>query len=172
MAVRHKPGRAGGRAACPPQPAPPASGAPAPRRHRNNPAAAPFAAACSRTARRLFWYLLACAIGVVVVRWLQSIEGVGMMWVFLSAVSQTDTRPHKASSTLSACRRVSAAASGEGTVLRAGWQPLPKTAAGQHSLHASGGLCSPAQLIATALWRAACGSPACALPADYGGLDD
>jgi hypothetical protein len=31
--------------------------------------------------------LLACAIGVVLVRWLQSIEGVGMMWVFLSAVS-------------------------------------------------------------------------------------
>ncbi|KAL4427949.1 hypothetical protein ABPG75_002038 [Micractinium tetrahymenae] len=40
----------------------------------------------SRTARRLFWYLLACAIGVVLVRWLQSIEGVGMMWVFLSAI--------------------------------------------------------------------------------------
>ena len=45
-------------------------------------------APCSRTARRLFWYLLACAIGVVLVRWLQSIEGVGMMWVFLSAVSE------------------------------------------------------------------------------------
>ncbi len=41
----------------------------------------------SRTARRLFWYLLACAIGVVLVRWLQSLEGIGMMWVFLSAVS-------------------------------------------------------------------------------------
>ena len=41
---------------------------------------------CSRTARRLFWYLLACAIGVVLVRWMQSIEGIGMMWVFLSAV--------------------------------------------------------------------------------------
>lgn len=40
----------------------------------------------SRTARRLFWYLLACAIGAVLVRWLQSLEGVGMMWVFLSAV--------------------------------------------------------------------------------------
>ncbi|KAL4858667.1 Pentatricopeptide repeat-containing protein [Chlorella vulgaris] len=40
----------------------------------------------SRTARRLFWYLLACAIGVVLVRWLQSIEGLGMMWVFLSAI--------------------------------------------------------------------------------------
>ncbi|EFN58086.1 expressed protein [Chlorella variabilis] len=39
-----------------------------------------------RTARRLFWYLLACAIGVVLVRWLQSIEGIGMMWVFLSAI--------------------------------------------------------------------------------------
>ena len=45
-------------------------------------------AACSRTARRLFWYLLACAIGVVLVRWLQSLEGIGMMWVFLSAVSR------------------------------------------------------------------------------------
>ncbi|KAI7837292.1 hypothetical protein COHA_008906 [Chlorella ohadii] len=40
----------------------------------------------SRTARRLFWYLLACAIGVVLVRWLQSLEGIGMMWVFLSAI--------------------------------------------------------------------------------------
>lgn len=42
---------------------------------------------CSRTARRIFWYLLACAIGAVLVRWLQSLEGIGMMWVFLSAVS-------------------------------------------------------------------------------------
>lgn len=42
----------------------------------------------SRTARRIFWYLLACAIGAVLVRWLQSLEGVGMMWVFLSAVSR------------------------------------------------------------------------------------
>jgi hypothetical protein len=40
----------------------------------------------SRTARRLFWYLLACAIGAVLVRWLQSLEGIGMMWVFLSAI--------------------------------------------------------------------------------------
>jgi hypothetical protein len=94
----------------------------------NNPAAAPFAAACSRTARRLFWYLLACAIGVVVVRWLQSIEGVGMMWVFLSAVSWTDTMPHPApqGSTPSACRRVSAATCVCGGTVPAFCIPCPK----------------------------------------------
>lgn len=44
--------------------------------------------ACSRTARRAFWYLLSCAVGVWLVRWLQTVEGLGMVWVFLSAVSQ------------------------------------------------------------------------------------
>lgn len=40
----------------------------------------------SRTARRAFWYVLSCAVGVWLVKWLQNVEGVGMVWVFLSAV--------------------------------------------------------------------------------------
>lgn len=39
-----------------------------------------------RTARRAFWYLLSCAVGLWLVKWLQNVEGVGMVWVFLSAV--------------------------------------------------------------------------------------
>ncbi|KAG7672552.1 hypothetical protein KSW81_001514 [Nannochloris sp. 'desiccata'] len=39
-----------------------------------------------RTARRAFWYVLSCAVGVWLVKWLQNVEGVGMVWVFLSAV--------------------------------------------------------------------------------------
>lgn len=40
----------------------------------------------SRTARRAFWYILSCALGLLLVRWLRTIEGLGMVWVFLSAV--------------------------------------------------------------------------------------
>ncbi|KFM25985.1 hypothetical protein F751_3623 [Auxenochlorella protothecoides] len=40
----------------------------------------------SRTARRVFWYLLSCALGLWLVRWLQTLEGMSMLWVFLSAV--------------------------------------------------------------------------------------
>jgi len=47
----------------------------------------PFPSAlCSRTARRAFWYVLSCVVGVWLVKWLQTIEGVGMVWIFLSAV--------------------------------------------------------------------------------------
>jgi len=42
---------------------------------------------CSRTARRVFWYLLSCAFGLSLVRVLQSLEGFSMVWVVLSAVS-------------------------------------------------------------------------------------
>ncbi|GAB4822692.1 hypothetical protein N2152v2_009738 [Parachlorella kessleri] len=40
----------------------------------------------SRTARRVFWYLLSCAFGLSLVRVLQSLEGFSMVWVVLSAV--------------------------------------------------------------------------------------
>lgn len=41
---------------------------------------------CRRTARRVFWYVLSCAIVLWVVKWLQELEGVGMAWIIVTAV--------------------------------------------------------------------------------------
>lgn len=42
----------------------------------------------SRTARRTFWYLLSCALGLWLVRLLQTLEGLSLLWVIISAVRQ------------------------------------------------------------------------------------
>ncbi len=40
----------------------------------------------SRTARRAFWYLLSCALFLWVVRWMQSLETLGHLWIMITAV--------------------------------------------------------------------------------------
>jgi hypothetical protein len=46
----------------------------------------------SRTARRFFWYLIACMAGLWLVRWLQTLEGLSMIWVIVSAVRNNGTQ--------------------------------------------------------------------------------
>ncbi len=40
----------------------------------------------SRTARRAFWYLLSCALFLWLVRWMQSLETLGHLWIMITAV--------------------------------------------------------------------------------------
>lgn len=58
---------------------------------------------CSRTARRVFWYLLSTGVIFVLVKWLQTIDTFGMFWVFASAVRAPRAHPPPALPSITCC---------------------------------------------------------------------